>query len=139
MRMVIDIADAGNLQGYSEAAFLVVAPYIEVSMNPTSSPTVFIDNTRIDYARSGDQTAEAGTVRRQIEIELGEVPSTDRTKLANAFRNSRSYPFLLSVFPESLDLELERDYFILGRRPKDVTIDVDQSIRYSMAITIEEV
>jgi hypothetical protein len=139
MRFVIDIVDINNPAGFIESSFLVVAPYIEVAMNPTAAPQGFMDGTNIDYNKSGDQTATAGMIRRQINVELGQVSAADRTKFANALRNSRVYPFLISVYPEQSDLELERDNFILGRRPKDSTIDVDQSIRYSIAIPIEEV
>jgi hypothetical protein len=139
MKAVIDIADAGNPLGFIESSYLWISNYWEVPYNPSSSPVGWIDDSSMSSSRAGDQMVTSSWLRRRLSIDLTQFPATDRTKMVTLLRNSRAYPILISVFPGSTDLELERDYFILGRRPRDSDIAIEMSSYYSVNIPIEEV
>jgi hypothetical protein len=137
--MAIDIADPGNLQGYLEAACLVVAPYFSTQYNASDASMTPVDTTELYRKASGAQGADQGFTYRRVSIDLSAMPAADRTAFVNLLRNSRTYPVLISVFPGSQDLELERDNMVYGRRTKDSDIAIQFSTAYGGKIEVEEI
>jgi hypothetical protein len=136
--MAVDIVDVGNLQGYVEAGRLVSGPYWSPTYNASKASMTVIDTTELYRTDAGDQGAAAGHAYRRVPIDLSLMPASDRTAFVNFIRSSRAYPVLLSVFPESDDLELERDHMIYGRRSKDSDIAIEYASAYSTTVEIEE-
>jgi hypothetical protein len=138
-RIVIDLADASNLQGYIEAACLVVGAYWAPVYNASSASMTPVDTTDLYRTDAGGQGADAGYIYRQMPIDLSLMPPADRATFVNILRNSRAYPILVSLFPNSSDLELERDNMIYGRRSKDSDVAIQYARAYSTTIEIEEI
>lgn len=139
MTLMVDIVDTGNLQGYIEAARLVVGPYWSPAQNPASVDVETVD-TAVDYrTEAGDQMVDAGPVYRKLMVEMRAMSAADRVSASNLIGGSRAYPVFLSVFPESPDLALERDYTAYGRRAAGSNIDIQNSVTYGIAIPIEEI
>lgn len=138
-RFVITIADTNNLQGYIEAARLVVGPYWEPSHNTSTLAATNIDTTTIDYADSGDALVQAGTIRAKLPIEFEYLPASDRTILANMLHNSRAYPVFLSIFPGDPDLSLERDNTIFGHRMSNSDVEVQAAVMYGTKIEVQSI
>jgi len=137
--MAIDIVDTGNLQGSLEAACLVVAPYFSTQYNASDATMTPVDTTELYRKASGAQGADPGFTYRRLSVDLSKMPRSDRTTFVNLLRNSRACPVLVSVFPGSQDLELERDNMVLGRRTKDSDITTQYALAYSSTIEIEEI
>lgn len=135
----IDIVDTNNLQGYIEAARLVVGPYWSPTYNASDASWTPVDSTATYRTDAGGQVADAGFIYDQVSIDMSMMPSADRTVCARFLRNSRAYPIFLSLFPESTDLELERDHSIYGRRTQDSEMSIQNSIFYGTKIPIEEI
>lgn len=138
-KLVIDIVDTANLQGYIEAACLVVGPVWSPQYNASGASVSVIDRTEISRSAAGDQLADPGTLSRKVPVDLRKMSPPDRTKFLELVRNSRAHPILLSVFPEHADLALERDYMLYGRRTKDSDVAYQFSAVYSTTFEIEEI
>jgi hypothetical protein len=137
--MTIDIVDTNNLQGYVEAARLVAGPYWSPTYNASDASMTVVDTTELYRTDAGDQGANAGYTYRRVPINLSAMPAADRAALVSILRNSRAYPILLSVFPGSSDLALERDNMVYGRRSKDSDVAIQYAAAYSTTIEIEEI
>jgi hypothetical protein len=138
-RLVIDLVDTNNLQGYVEAAWAVVGPYWSPVYNASAASLEPVDTTELYRTDAGDPGASAGYIFRRVPINLSAMPSADRATFVGLLRNSRAYPILVSVFPESADLALERDNMIYGHRSKDSSVAIQYAAAYSTTIEIEEV
>jgi hypothetical protein len=137
--MAVDIVDTNNLQGYVEAARLVAGPYWSPTYNASDAAMTSVDTTELYRTDAGDQGANAGYTYRRVPVSLSAMPAADRAALAGILRNSRAYPILLSVFPGSADLSLERDNMVYGRRSKDSDVALQYAAAYSTTIDIEEI
>jgi hypothetical protein len=137
--LAVDIADPDNLQGYIEAACMMVGPVWSPQYNASGTSVSVIDRTEISYSGAGDQLADPGTIRRKVPVELRKMSPPDRAKFLELVRNSRAHPILLSVFPEHADLALERDHMVYGRRTKDSDVAYQFSAAYSTTLEIEEI
>lgn len=137
---VIDIADVGNLQGYIEAAgALVAGEYWQPVEGASAASFAPVDATELYRTAGGGQMAVAGSIHRNMVVELGHMEPADRTKAVALLMNSRASPVLVSVFPANSDAALERDYAIYGRRSVDDDIAIKYALAYSSRLTIEEI
>lgn len=138
-KYVVDIVDTSNLQGYIEAARLVIGTYWSPTYNATAAPLEVMDSTLLFVNGGGGQFADAGHIRRKLSIDMDNMPAADRATLVNVSMSSRAYPILVDMFPESSDLSLQRDNLIYGRRADDSGIAVQYSIAYGTSIAVEEI
>jgi hypothetical protein len=137
--MAIDLADPGNLQGYLEAACLVVGPYWSPRYNASDATMTPVDTTELYRKASGAQGAERGFIYRRLAVDLSLMPAADRAAFVNIVRNSRAYPILVALRPGSTDALHERDDMVYGRRTKDSDIAIQYALAYSVTIEIEEI
>ena len=138
-RIVVDLVDANNLQGYVEAACLVAGPYWSPKYNASQASLVSVDSTQLYRTDAGNQLAVSGYTYRSVPIDLSLMPASDRATFMNIARSSRSYPILVSLYPGLSDLALERDHMIYGRRTKDSDVAIQYALAYSTTIQIEEI
>jgi len=138
-KLVIDLVDSANPQGYIEAACLVAGPVWSPLYNAAAASVSVIDRTDVARSAAGDQLAEPGTISRKVPVDLRAMPEVDRARFLALVRNSRAYPVLLSVFPEHPDLALERDFTVYGRRTRDSDIAYQFAGAYSSTLEIEEI
>lgn len=137
--LIVDIADPDNLQGYVEAACLVAGPVWSPKYNASGTSGSIVDRTQISRSAAGDPLPDPGTISRKVPVDLRKMSPADRAKFLEVVRNSRAYPILLSVFPEHVDLALERDHMLYGHRTKDSDVAYQFSAVYSTTIEIEEI
>ena len=138
--LAIDIKDPANLQGYVEAGRLVAGDYWSPANNPDYGASVTIMDAST-HARSdaGDLWTDFGTRARKMPLQLSALPAADRTALLGIVRrNGMSGAMLASLFPESADLELERDHTIFGRLSSVSAMSIPYFDLYSMPLEIEE-
>jgi hypothetical protein len=139
--VAIDVSDPDNLQGYLEAGRLVVGEYWSPAHNPDYGASMTIMDSSTHYRTdSGDLRTEAGTRARKMPLQLSGLPAADRTALANIMRsNGMSGAMLVSLFPASPDLELERDHTIFGKLSSVAAISMPYCDAYSVPLEIEEI
>lgn len=138
-RLVIDLVDTANVQGQIEAALGVMGAYWSPARTISNAPWTLVDTSTHYRTDAGDLITDAGTVHKRIPIDLGRFLAPDRAVLARMLRNSRAHPIFVSVFPGAVDLELERDYTIYGKRSQDSEIAIQYAIAYSTTVELEEI
>lgn len=138
-RMVITITDTANLQGYIEAACLVVGKYWSPTSNASDAPLAFVDSSTDYRTGAGDLASDAGTVHSRLSIDFSLMPPADRSAMANILRQSRANPVFVSVYPESADLALERDNTVYGKRTEDSEIAIAFATAYGTTVPIESI
>lgn len=138
-RIVVDLVDSNNLQGYVEAACMVAGPHWSPKYNASQASLSIVDTTKLFRNDAGGQMADAGYTYRSVPVDLSLMPAADRATFVNIARNSRAYPILISVYPGVSDLALERDNMIYGRRTRDSTVALQYALAYSTTIQIEEI
>jgi len=134
----VDIADAANLQGYIEAARLIIGAHWAPEYNAAAAPWKHIDSTALFVNAAGGTMARAGHLRRQVDIDLQYMNAADRATFCRILMNSRAYPILLSVFPGHVDSSLERDYMVYGYRPEDSDVSIQYAAHYASKLGVVE-
>lgn len=135
----IDLVDTNNLQGYIEAAQLVLGAYWSPTYNASSASATNVDATTHYRTDAGDLLSHASTIHKRIPIELEYMPAEDRAALARILRGSRAHPVFFSLYPGHPDLELERDNTMIGKRMSDSEIAVQAAIRYGTKLELESI
>ena len=138
-RVIVDIVDAANLQGYIEAACMVVGPHWSPKYNVAAASVTVIDGSENFQTGGGDTCGETGFILDEISIDLSYFEEADRSILMNMARSSSVYPLLLSVFPNDPDPARERDYMIYATRAKSSAIGMKYAAGYTTSITFKEV
>ncbi|PIG31051.1 hypothetical protein CLU93_5403 [Janthinobacterium sp. 35] len=138
--LAIDIKDPANLQGYVEACRLVTGAYWSPTNNPDYGASVTpMDASTHTRTGAGDLWTDAGSRSRKMPLQLSTLPAADRTALFGIVRrNGMSGAMLVSLFPESVDLELERDHTIFGKLSSVSAMSIPYYENYSMPLEIEE-
>lgn len=138
-KYVIDIVDTANPQLYAEAWRVVLGTYWEAEYHATAVQLQVADSTTMYRNAAGGQMADAGSIHRKIDIDLGLLKTADRATFMALLMNSRAYPILISAFPGHSDLTLERDHMIYGRRPQDSDIAYKFIGAYASKVEVEEI
>jgi hypothetical protein len=137
-KLIVDIADPSNLQGYIEAACMVIGPYWSPQYNAKNAPLTIVDTSKHERTASGSLVTDPGFIYRKVPVELAYMLPADREIFAGLLRNSQAYPILLSVRPGSADLAEERDWTIYGKRSQDSAMALKYAAAYSTTLYVEE-
>lgn len=139
-RMVVTLADPGNLLGYLEAAFLVAGPYWSPANSFEYGAAMLPIDSTVNYRTDAfTLKSDAGNTSRKVSINLPNMVPADRTVLANILRScGRRWPVLLSLFPQNADLELERDNMVYGKFADLSELTIASLNRYAVQIPVEE-
>lgn len=140
-RCVIDIVDTANLQGYIEAARLVIGAHWSPSNSFDYGASMQAADASTTYRTdAGDLRSDGGTSTRKLSVNLPNMLPADRTTFINILRScGRRWPILLSLFPQNADLELERDHAVYGKFGDIPAMTLASLNRYAVQIPIEEI
>lgn len=140
-RYVIDIVDTNNLQGYIEAARLVIGPYWTPTFNAEYGAGLLpVDSTTNYRTEAGSLKSDGGTYSWKVSLNLPALVPADRTAAINILRaNGKRWPLLLSLFPQNADLELERDNTVWGKLTELSALTVSTLNRYALPVEIESI
>lgn len=140
-KVVIDIIDTANTNGYLEVSSIVIGnawtPIINANYGAQWSLGDTSKHSRTD---SGDLRTEVGARYRSLLLSMSEMDSTDRAEFMNIMiRNGTSVNLFISLFPDSTDIQEKQMYQIYGKLTTlqgvtRVAYGVDQS-----AIKIQEI
>jgi len=119
-KVVIDIVDSSNTNGYIECSSIVIGDYwspnINVSYNASMS---FLDTSKHSRNDSGDLKTNRGARYKKLSFTLGYLKTEDRVPLTEILiRNGMSAPIYLHMYPESSDIQENQLYQIYGRLSK---------------------
>lgn len=135
------ISDTANLQGYLEAATLVIGEYWSPQRNASYGASLSIEDTSKHYrTEAGGLGTDAGTRYRSLKFSLDCLDPTDRAALLDIVAaNGMPYPMFVSLFPESGDAALTRDHAIYGKLSRTSAMMAARYRGYSTSIELEEV
>jgi len=138
-KLVVDLVDVNNLQGYIEAACMVVSAHWSPKYDTAAAPLVPLDTSDIIGTGGGDTIGEVGFISKEVGIDLTHMDDADRATIMNMARSSAVYPVLVSVFPEHQDTAKERDYMAYATRSKSTEIGIRYGREYQTKVTFREV
>lgn len=138
---VIDIVDAGNLQGYIEAARLIIGPYWSAAYNADfGAPLTMHDMSKPYRTDSGSLRTDISYRYRKLDVSLNNLSAADRATLIQILISvGTSYPVLLSLHPGVGDVELERDHTLYGKFPRISALSNPSYANYAYSLEMEEV
>lgn len=119
-KVVVDIVDTSNTNGYVEACALVIgdewSPTITANYGVSLALNESSKHSRND---SGDLMTNRGARHRALSFNMGAMDTSDRTEFIDILiRNGMSVNLFLSIFPGSTDTQQEQMYQIYGRLTK---------------------
>ena len=140
-KLVIDIVDTSNTQGYIEAARIVIGSYWQPAYNAEYGANVAPEDSSAHYRTdSGNLRTDIGTRYRRLSINMSFMTPTDRANFWRIVRgNSMAAPILISLFPENADPELEQTHQIYGKLSAISAITASNYNIYSAPVEIEEI
>jgi hypothetical protein len=109
-RVVIDIVDTANLQGYIECGRI----FLGAAWSPTETADygapVTVEDSSTSYRDDASNRRSNKSYKfRKASIELSHLTAADRTTVEAArMANGTTEPFIYSLFPGDADKELER-------------------------------
>jgi len=85
-KVVIDIIDSSNTNGYIESAYIVIGDYWSPVINANYGATLsFLDNSKHSRNDSGDLMTKRGARYKSLSFNLGNMRTDDRTALTELF------------------------------------------------------
>lgn len=139
-KLIVDVTDASNVQGYVEASRLFVANWWAPSYNADVGANLTFASTSTQVrSDGGDLYTNIGPRMRKLAFKLSNLPQLDRAGLAGVMRaTGLSTPLLVSVFPGDADASLERDYTIYGKLSQFSVMTLGTVNTTSLPIEVDE-
>ena len=139
--MTITLQDVNSTTGYVEASRLVCGNYFEPKYNAAYGANIsFNDLSKHFRSDAGDLLTDIGTRNRRINMTLEFMPDVDRVAMVNILRgNGLANPLLISLFPQSSNNELERDFMLYCKLTQMFTMNLPFVSVYSVPIEFEEI
>ena len=113
-RIVIDIA--GQDADFIDMSRLIVGRYFQTKINANyGQQDAIIDLSTNSRAASGDIKTDFGPKAKRMTFDLQAVDETDRAQVLHIFQRGIGRWIFISLVPEHVDAELERDKSIYGK------------------------
>jgi len=140
-KIIIDVTDSTNPDGYIEIGRLVTGDYYEVSVNPNyGGSTTVTDATTNVRNEAGDLLSELKYQAKTIQLSFGLMPPADREVMYSIFNsNGKNKAIYMSLFPKDSDAKKSQMYRILGKQKEDLTVSQQYFNRETSGIVLEEV
>ena len=137
--MKIDLNDSANLQGYLEAARLVMGDYFSPMYQAEYGATLALEDTTANFRTdAGNLLSDVGTRNKKLSLTLSFMMPSDRAALWDLVKHvGKSQPVFLSLFPQDADVKLEANHTIYGKFTTASTFAASQYNIYSAPLEIE--
>lgn len=140
-RMTIDLYDPTPAQGSIDVSRVIAGVYFEPQFGASYGlGATSVDSTKNTRSRAGDLLSDAGTTSRKLSFTLGNLKPQDRAEVAKILlENGIRNPLWISLFPQSADLNLERDHQCYGKLTQSSAITLPFCNTFSAQVEIESV
>lgn len=140
-KLVIDIIDTTNTEGYVEAACLVTGAHWTPDRNAEyGAEASFKDLTNNYRTDSGSLRSDIGTRHKTLKFDLKVMTPQDRATFWRIVKGAGlSIPIFISLFPENSDAELEQNHQVYGKLSSISSIMAASYNIYSAPCEIEEI
>lgn len=135
----IIVADSANVQGYLEAARLVMGTYFEPAYNAEYGATIELADTTQNFRTdAGNLLSDVGTRHKVLSFTLSFLQPNDRANLYKLVKNTgMSQPVWVSLYPSNSDKGLEQEHTVYGKFSKTSVISSTAYLIYSAPLEIE--
>lgn len=135
----IDVVDTSNLQGYLEAARLLIGNYWQALYNAEYGCTISMEDSTENYRTdAGNLLSDVGTRHKLLSMTLSFMQPADRASLWKIGKYvGRSQPLFVSLYPECADKGLEQEHMVYGKLTKVSVISSTNYQIYSAPLEIE--
>jgi hypothetical protein len=138
-KVVIDIVDGANLQGYLEAARLVIGDCFSTKYNVSYGlETTWEDSTENKRTDAGNLVSDLGYKYKAVKADLEVMSPSERAawwKLTGFC--GTGVPVFFSVETDNVDKQAELDYSVYGKFSKVSTVAAKSYLIYSSPLEIE--
>lgn len=141
-KVVVDIVDASNLQGYLEASRLVMGDYFETKYNAAYGDVsvTYEDTSKNFRSDAGNLLSDVGTRNKKLSVNLAVLLPADRANLWKLVSYvGTSVPVFMSVFADNVDKDLEQAYSVYGKITSMSAIAASNYNIYSAPLEVEGV
>lgn len=141
-KLVVNLADSTNPQGYIEASRAITGAYWSPVYNVVHGALRVSaeDTSKHDRTDAGDLLTDRGVIYKTVSIDLALMPATDRNAMWQILRaNAMARPIFMSVTPESGDLAEEQIHMIFGKLSKGSALTYQMYNQSSAPLTVEEI
>lgn len=116
-KIVIDILDVNNLQGYLEASRLVIGEYFTPTHDAQIGASISFEDTGKNFRNdAGNLKSDIGTRNKVIDFNLSALLELDRKAAWKIVSYcGTSYPVFISLYPEHSDKDLEQAHTVYGK------------------------
>jgi len=114
----LDVVDSANLQGYLEAAKLVMGSYFSPDYGVgQGEASVYLDDSTEHYRTdAGNLLSDVGYRYKKLAISLTFMTPSDRANTWKLVKQvGKSIPIFVSVFTGNTDRSLEQEYMMFGK------------------------
>lgn len=135
-RIVIDIA--GQDADFIDMSRLIVGRYFQTKINANyGQQDAIIDLSTNSRAASGDIKTDFGPKAKRMTFDLQAVHETDRAQVLHIFQRGIGRWIFISLVPDHVDAELERDKSIYGKLMTPGTMSWAYFAHHSSSFEIE--
>ena len=137
----IDIVDNANLQGYLEAAKLVLGSYYSPDYSVEMGASVYMEDSTEHYRTdAGNLLSDVGYRYKKLSMTLSFMTASDRAGLWKLVKYvGKSTPVFVSLFSGNADKSLEQEYSVFGKFSSLSQIAAVNYLVYSSPLEIESV
>lgn len=140
-RVVVDVVDTGNLQGYIECGRIFLGPQWSPAETADYGAPVTQDDASTSYRDDGSNLRSRKSFKsKKASIELSHLTPADRTTV-EAVRAAlgTSEPFIFSLYPGIVDYELERFNQGIYKFMSSATLNTPGFEQYATTLDMETV
>jgi hypothetical protein len=135
----IDVVDSANLQGYLEAARIVIGDYFSPIYNAEYGVNVTYEDTTANFRTdAGNLLSDIGTKHKVLSLNLSFMQPTDKAglwKLVNYC--GKSQPVFISVLCGHPDKSLEQSLTVYGKFTSASKVACSNYLIYSAPMEVE--
>jgi len=136
-RVVIDITDPNNPDGYLDMSRLIVGSYWEPTYNGAYGATYTPVDTSENYRTEiGDLRSDRQIKHNKLNVPFEMMPARDRTRMTQIVNYVGITRFLfVSLFPDQVETALSQDTMVYGKR-ENSDFEMPSWNLYSTTLTI---
>lgn len=137
--MKLDVVDTSNLQGWLEAARLVVGEYWSPMYNAEYGASITLEDTTENYRTdAGNLLSDVGTRHKVLSMTLSFMQPQDRANLWKLVKAvGKSQPVFISLFPGHEDRSQEQEFTVYGKFSSMSQIAATNYLIFSAPLELE--
>lgn len=140
-RMVLDVIDTYNVNGYLEVGKLFAGRYWQPEETADrGAPLSVPDLTTQSRSDSGSLRRDRGPQYRKMSVSLSWLSPVDRERLFQiAYSNGVARSLFVSLYPENTDKVLEQAHQLWGCLVTSPQMSASNYLRYAASLDFEEI